>query len=116
MKMLYRAITSRSWHTDRGLGLDEECQAEDGSGEPPDLGGGRNADAHFHGQKRSNDTDTHASTTNPGRQAGCQGGLWNGRPALVELSTSASSTGCGTCDAALMRRLHAGGGFLIRRP
>jgi transposase len=32
-------------------------------GEPPARGGGRNADANFHGQKRSN--DTHASTTDP---------------------------------------------------
>ena len=32
-----------------------------GSGEPPAQGGGRNAEADFHGQKRSN--DTHASTT-----------------------------------------------------
>ena len=35
----------------------------DGSGEPPASGGGRNAEADFHGQKRSN--DTHASTTDP---------------------------------------------------
>jgi hypothetical protein len=35
----------------------------DGSGEPPAQGGGRNAEADFHGQKRSN--DTHASTTDP---------------------------------------------------
>jgi len=34
-----------------------------GSGEPPARGGGRNAEADFHGQKRSN--DTHASTTDP---------------------------------------------------
>ena len=34
-----------------------------GSGEPPAQGGGRNAEADFHGQKRSN--DTHASTTDP---------------------------------------------------
>ena len=34
-----------------------------GSGEPPAKGGGRNAEADFHGQKRSN--DTHASTTDP---------------------------------------------------
>jgi transposase len=33
------------------------------SGEPPAQGGGRNAEADFHGQKRSN--DTHASTTDP---------------------------------------------------
>jgi hypothetical protein len=38
---------------------------KDGSGEPPAQGGaaGRNAEADFHGQKRSN--DTHASTTDP---------------------------------------------------
>ena len=34
-----------------------------GSGEPSAQGGGRNAEADFHGQKRSN--DTHASTTDP---------------------------------------------------
>jgi transposase len=34
-----------------------------GHGEPPAEGGGRNAEADFHGQKRSN--DTHASTTDP---------------------------------------------------
>src|ERR1700680_1992641 len=37
--------------------------AKDGSGEPPAQGGGRNAEADFHGQKRSN--DSHASTTDP---------------------------------------------------
>jgi transposase len=37
---------------------------EDGSGEPPaEAGGGRNAEANFHGQQRSN--ETHASTTDP---------------------------------------------------
>jgi transposase len=36
---------------------------KDGSDEPPAQGGGRNAEANFHGQKRSN--DTHASTTDP---------------------------------------------------
>lgn len=35
---------------------------KDGSGEPP-PGGGRNREADFHGQKRSN--ETHASTTDP---------------------------------------------------
>jgi transposase len=35
----------------------------DGSGNPPAEGGGRNAEADFHGQKRTN--DTHASTTDP---------------------------------------------------
>ena len=34
----------------------------DGSGEPP-VGGGRNREADFHGQKRTN--ETHASTTDP---------------------------------------------------
>src|SRR5215470_14639652 len=34
-----------------------------GHGEPPGESGGRNAEADFHGQKRSN--DTHASTTDP---------------------------------------------------
>ena len=36
---------------------------KDGSGEPPAMGGGRNREADFHGQKRSN--ETHASTTDP---------------------------------------------------
>ena len=36
---------------------------KDGSDEPPAGGGGRNAEADFHGQKRSN--ETHASTTDP---------------------------------------------------
>ncbi len=36
---------------------------KDGSGEPPAAGGGRNREADFHGQKRSN--ETHASTTDP---------------------------------------------------
>ncbi|MER8850149.1 IS5 family transposase [Mesorhizobium australicum] len=34
-----------------------------GHGEPPADGGGRNADADFHGERRSN--ETHASTTDP---------------------------------------------------
>jgi transposase len=34
---------------------------QDGSDEPPAAGGGRNAEADFHGQRRSN--ETHASTT-----------------------------------------------------
>ena len=41
----------------------KSVQPKDGSGEPPAEGGGRNAEADFHGQKRSN--DTHASTTDP---------------------------------------------------
>ncbi|MBB4397163.1 IS5 family transposase [Bradyrhizobium sp. ERR14] len=41
----------------------KSVKPKDGSGEPPAPGGGRNADADFHGQKRSN--DTHASTTDP---------------------------------------------------
>jgi transposase len=36
---------------------------KDGSGEPPTSGGGRNGEADFHGQRRSN--ETHASTTDP---------------------------------------------------
>ena len=50
-------------HADRGVGVDEELQAEGRPGEPPAEGGGRNAEADFHGQKRSN--ETHASTTDP---------------------------------------------------
>ena len=36
---------------------------KDGSGDPPTAGGGRNREADFDGQKRSN--ETHASTTDP---------------------------------------------------
>ncbi len=36
---------------------------KDGSDEPPSDGGGRNAEADFHGERRSN--ETHASTTDP---------------------------------------------------
>jgi transposase len=41
----------------------KSVKPKDGSGEPPTQGGGRNAEADFHGQKSSN--DTHASTTDP---------------------------------------------------
>lgn len=41
----------------------KSVKPKDGSGEPPAQGGGRNAEADFRGQKRSN--DTHASTTDP---------------------------------------------------
>ena len=41
----------------------KSVKPKDGSGEPPAEGGGRNAEADFRGQKRSN--DTHASTTDP---------------------------------------------------
>ena len=41
----------------------KSVKPKDGSAEPPVQGGGRNAEANFHGQKRSN--DTHASTTDP---------------------------------------------------
>ncbi len=41
----------------------KSVKPKDGSGEPPAQGGGRNAEADFHGEKRSN--DTHASTTDP---------------------------------------------------
>ncbi|MGY4353155.1 hypothetical protein ACVWXM_009672 [Bradyrhizobium sp. GM7.3] len=34
----------------------KSVRPKDGSGEPPAQGGGRNADADFNGQKRSNDT------------------------------------------------------------
>jgi hypothetical protein len=54
----------------------KSVKSQDGSGEPPTQGGGRNADADFHDQKRSN--DAHASTTDPnaglhrkGKQASC---------------------------------------------
>src|SRR5260221_2820877 len=41
----------------------KSVKPKDGSGETSGGGGGRNAEADFHGQKRSN--DTHASTTDP---------------------------------------------------
>ncbi|MDA9400894.1 MULTISPECIES: IS5 family transposase [unclassified Bradyrhizobium] len=41
----------------------KSVKPKDRSGEPPAQGGGRNAEADFHGQKCSN--DTHASTTDP---------------------------------------------------
>jgi transposase len=41
----------------------KSVKPKDGSSEPPAEGGGRNAEANFHGQKRSN--ETHASTTDP---------------------------------------------------
>jgi transposase len=41
----------------------KSVKPKDGLGEPPAEGGGRNAEADFHGQKRSN--DTHVSTTDP---------------------------------------------------
>ena len=45
----------------------KSVKPKDGSGEPPARGGGRNAEADFHGQKRSN--DTHASSTDPDASA-----------------------------------------------
>jgi transposase len=41
----------------------KSVKPKDGSDEPPSGSGGRNAEADFHGQKRSN--ETHASTTDP---------------------------------------------------
>lgn len=41
----------------------KSVRPRDGSDGPPAEGGGRNAEADFHGQKRTN--DTHASTTDP---------------------------------------------------
>jgi hypothetical protein len=41
----------------------KSLKPKDGSGEPPAGGSGRNAEADFHRQKRSN--ETHASTTDP---------------------------------------------------
>ena len=49
---------------DRSLGVDEELQAERWPRwRAAGRGGGRNAEADFHGEKRSN--ETHASTTDP---------------------------------------------------
>ena len=50
-------------HIGRGLGVDEELSAEGGLGRSSDGRGGRNGEADFHGQKRSN--ETHASSTDP---------------------------------------------------
>jgi transposase len=47
--------------------------------EPPGQGGGRNGEADFHGQKRSN--DTHASTTDPEVRLTAKG--WARRPSSV---------------------------------
>src|SRR6202020_851098 len=60
---------------------------KDGSGEPPTAGGGRNREADFHGQKRSN--ETHASTTDPEERLyrkgpGQEGKLCFMGPALME--------------------------------
>lgn len=41
----------------------KSVRSRDGSDKPPEEGGGRNQEADFHGQKRTN--DTHASTTDP---------------------------------------------------
>ena len=41
----------------------KSVRPKDGSDEPPASGGGRNAEANFRGEKRSN--ETHASTTDP---------------------------------------------------
>ena len=43
--------------------LMKSVRPKDGSDNPPAEGGGRNAEAEFHGQKQTN--DTHASTTDP---------------------------------------------------
>ena len=57
----------RRRHADRGLGLDEELQAQGGRERwaPPATrrSGGRNGEVDFKGQKRSN--ETHQSTTDP---------------------------------------------------
>jgi hypothetical protein len=50
-------------HADRSLGVDEELKPKRGGDEPPADGGGRNREADFHGQRRSN--ETHASTPDP---------------------------------------------------
>lgn len=41
----------------------KSIKPKDGSGTPPTGGGGRNAEADFHGEKRTN--ETHGSTTDP---------------------------------------------------
>jgi transposase len=52
-----------SMKTFRPKSLSSGEDPRNGSGEPPALGGGRNREADFHGQKRTN--ETHGSTTDP---------------------------------------------------
>jgi hypothetical protein len=47
----------------------KSVKPKDGSGEPPAQGGRRNAEADFHGQKRSNDTHARPPIPMPGSTA-----------------------------------------------
>jgi hypothetical protein len=58
---LIEAWASMKSFRPKNLSSDEDTS--NGSGEPPTPGGGRNREADFHGQRRSN--ETHASTTDP---------------------------------------------------
>jgi len=58
---LIEAWASMKSFRPKNLSSDED--PSNGSGEPPTPGGGRNREADFHGQRRSN--ETHASTTDP---------------------------------------------------
>jgi len=58
---LIEAWASMKSFRPKSLSSDEDPR--NGSGESPASGGGRNREADFHGQKRSN--ETHASTTDP---------------------------------------------------
>jgi transposase len=58
---LIEAWASMKSFRPKHLSSDED--PSNGSGEPPTPGGGRNREADFHGQRRSN--ETHASTTDP---------------------------------------------------
>ena len=51
---------------------------KDGSDEPPADGDGRNREADFHGEKRSNDTQARLYRKGPGKEAKlCFMGQWN---------------------------------------
>jgi transposase len=58
---LIEAWASMKSFRPKNLSSDEDTS--NGSGEPPTPGGGRNREADFHGQRRSN--ETHVSTTDP---------------------------------------------------
>jgi transposase len=61
----------RRRHAGGGRGLDEELPTEGGAGRSRPSGRGRNPDADFRGEKRSN--ATYASTTDPDAKLSCKG-------------------------------------------
>jgi transposase len=100
----------------------KSVKPKDGSGEPPAQGGGRNAEADFHGQKRSN--DTHASTTDPDARLYRKGkgketklcfighGLMENRHGLLvdaclTLAHACRTGGCAAHDRASCRPAHS---------